>query len=387
MNPERVGLLFSQQNSQIVRVIIIHKVPPFNTGGAERVVWKTAKKFASSGHEVIFFSPNSEMDREPPDIRGIDFRWIETTNDPTQSQLEFFLRGSVKYPEVFNSVNPDLIYDNICPFPFHIAHFYGNVPVMSKVHAVYRMDSFSCKHHPLVKVGTILGEETYRLFSDERFVTNSKSTNERLSSLVNNRRNEIIANPIGIDTSNFEFNIAAESDTVLCLAKLTPRKDVSSLLEAWTDVEEQCPSANLVIAGSGPLESELRKKADSLNLSNVEFKGYVSDEEKQQLLSSSLIYVLPTIYEGFGLSNLEAMASGCPVISTETWGVKDYLIDGQNGLLVEPKSPGQLASALLRLLNERELVKKLAATGKETADEFPIEKALNRELALAEEYV
>lgn len=366
---------------------MIHKVPPFNRGGAEQILWRTAKRFAEEGHEIVFYSPTGNLDREPPDVQGIEFEWVSTSNTRTKSQLEFFVKGAIQYPSVFRSVDPDLVYDNICPFPFHIAHFYGDADLASKVHAIYRRDALTCKYHWAVKIGTILGEESYRTFSDELFITNSESTKRRLLKLVRKDKNDIEANPIGIDTSEFEFNLALESDTVLSLSKLNPRKNIGALLDAWVDVEATHPTAKLVVAGSGPLESKLRSRSADLGLSRVKFEGFVSEKRKQELLQTSLIYVLPTRYEGFGLSNLEAMASGCAVVSTDTWGVKDYLKHEEDGLAVEPKDPNQLSAAILRLLDDRELLRSVADSGRETASSYTMNESLEREVDIVNDYL
>lgn len=370
-----------------MKILVIHKVPPFNRGGAEQIIWRTAKRLAEEGHEIVFYSPTGSMDRDPPDISGIKFHWLSTSNTETRSQYEFFIKGASDYLSAFQSINPDLVYDNICPFPFHVAHFYGEVDVISKVHAIYRLDAITCKHHWPVKIGTILGEETYRLFSDELFVTNSKSTQERLSNIVDTDDNQIISNPIGIEPDDFNFCPDMGSDIVLSLSKLSPRKDIGTLLKAWKQVENEHSSAQLIIAGSGPLESELKSLAHELNLRRVNFEGFVSESRKHELLEKALIYTLPTLYEGFGISNLEAMASGCAVVSTNTWGVKDYLADGCNGIVIDKKSPNKLAKGILRLLNDRRLVKRLMRNGRETANLYTIQDSLDREVSIINRHV
>lgn len=368
-----------------MKILIVHKLPPFNRGGAEQVIWQTAKEFATQGHDITFFSPDAGKDRPQPEIDGIEFEWVPTSDDEFRSQFEFFLRGPIQYPRVYNKISPDIVYDNICPFPFHLAHIYGNSKVISKVHAVYRWDAIACKRHWATKVGTIMGEETYRIFSNELFITNSDSTSQRLEPLVS-RRNKIRTNPLGINLDRFDFTPNPNSNVVLSLSKLTPRKNIGTLLHAWQFVESEYPSAELVVAGSGPMESQLHDLKDKLQLNNVVFRGYVSEEEKKRLLRDCFAYVLPTIYEGFGLSNLEAMASGLVTISTDTWGVKDYLIDGENGIVVKPNDPKELSHGILRCLKNRSLATRLMQEGRTTAEKYTLEAYLQREVDLLNRY-
>ncbi|ACV12301.1 glycosyl transferase group 1 [Halorhabdus utahensis DSM 12940] len=370
-----------------MNVLIVNKRAPFEGRGAEQVIWEIGKRFAQAGHQVRFFCPDPTSDAEPPDFDGIDFSFVATADDPTRSMIELFARGPRHYPGVYRSFEPDVVYDNPSPFPFHLAHFYGSVPVISKVHAVYRRLAFDCKDHPLVQVGTVIGEETYRLFSGETFVTNSASTAERLEPLLDTDSNRLIENPIGIDADEFEYHVPDEPTEVVTVSKLSPRKRVGDLLRAWRHVERQTETVSLTVAGSGPLEDELHELAGDLGLDRVNFPGYVSESHKKGLLRDASIYVTPTIYEGFGISPLEAMASGCAVVSSDTWGVKDYIEDGVNGRLVPTRSPHQVATAVTDLLENDERRCSVAEHGRATAKVYSMDKSLDREVTVLENSV
>jgi len=294
--------------------------------------------------------------------------------------IEFFLRGLNRYRDTYRSFQPDIVYDNPSPFPFHAAHLIGDVPIINKVHAVYRSYAFDCKDHPLVKAGTLFGEESYRLFRGEHFITNSVSTATRLKKLVNTDKNELVANPIGINSDEFTFSVPDQSKHVLTISKLSPRKRVRDLLRAWNDVEEIHPDATLTIAGSGPLEAKLHSLRDNLKLQSVNFEGFVSESRKHKLLKQAAISAAPTLYEGFGLSVLEAMASGCTVVTSDTWGVKDFVNHGENGLMAQPKSPESFACELNYLLKNVDKRKKMARAGRETAEAYSMAASLDREL-------
>jgi glycosyltransferase involved in cell wall biosynthesis len=363
-----------------MNILIINKRAPFEGRGAEQVIWKIGKGLAANGHHVLFFTASPEEGANTPSIENLDFEFVQTSAKPTRGMIEFFLKAPTVYPSVYSRFEPDVVYDNPSPFPFHPAHIYGDAQVVNKVHAIYRSLAFSCKNHPLVKIGTIFGEETYRLFRDKYFITNSDSTAERLSKLVNKNRTRIFSNPIGIKASEFEFDFSLDSQQVTVISKMNSRKGIFYLLQAWERIMQRHPDANLVIAGSGPEAEQLQKLGVKLDLDRVEFAGYVTEEEKKELLRESAVFALPTLYEGFGITNLEAMASGCAVVSTDTWGVKDYLEHEKNGLAVAPKSTAELAEAVSRLLEDTEFRRHLAASGRRTAEQYSMEESLNREL-------
>lgn len=374
-----MALCFARESS--MRVLMINKRAPFEGRGAEQVIWRMGKRFAEAGHRVRFFCPVPTSEAVVPSVPGVDFSFIETSGDPTRSMIEFFVRGPLDYREVYRSFSPDIVYDNPSPFPFVPAHFYGDAEVVSKVHAIYRRLSFGCKDHPLVKVGTIVGEETYRIYRGEQFETNSESTSERLRELVDTTSNDVVANPIGIDSDEFEFEYRPDSDLVLSLSKLSPRKRLVDLLRAWPEVSSMVPTARLVIAGSGPQEEKLRRIAERQDLDRVSFAGFVSEERKHELLQEAAVFASPTLYEGFGISNLEAMASGCAVVSTDTWGIKDYLEHRLNGFRVPPRSPEELGDAIVELLQDEPLRKRVAHEGAKTAQQYPISESMDRALA------
>lgn len=367
-----------------MRTFLLNKRAPFEGRGAEQVIWRIGKRFAEAGHRVRFFCPTPDGSTGVPAISGIDFEFVETSADPTRGMIEFFLRGPCRYRTAYNDFRPDVVYDNPSPFPFHLAHTIGDTPVINKVHAVYRGHAFDCKDHPLVKLGTIVGEDSYRLFRGEHFVTNSVSTATRLKRLVDTEVNELVANPIGIDADAFECAIPDNSKHVLTISKLSPRKRVGDLLRAWVSVEENHPEATLTIAGSGPRADALRSLHDRLDLRNVTFEGFVSEARKHELLRRASVFAAPTLYEGFGLSVLEAMASGCAVVTADTWGLKDFVIDGENGLLAPPKAPERFATELNSVLSDADTRKRLARASRETAESYSMTDSLDRELSYLE---
>jgi glycosyltransferase involved in cell wall biosynthesis len=367
-----------------MKILMVNKRAPFEGRGAERVIWQIGKRFAEAGHRIRFFCPNPMSDTSVPNVDGIDFSFVETSEEPTRSMIEFFLLGPLEYRSVYSSCEPDVVYDNPSPFPFGLAHFYGDATVVSKVHAIYRRLAFSCKDHPLVKVGTVTGEETYRLYRNEHFVTNSESTATRLRSLVDTAANELVANPIGIDAEAFEWVVPEISKQVVTVSKLSPRKRISDLLQAWSTVERRHPDATLTIGGSGPLEDDLRALRDRLGLDTVCFEGFVREGRKHELLQQSAVFAAPTLYEGFGLSILEAMASGCAVATSDTWGVRDFVEHGINGVMAPPKSPDAFAEGLCQLLEDAGARKRFARAGRETAETYSMATSLDRELGYLE---
>jgi glycosyltransferase involved in cell wall biosynthesis len=104
--------------------------------------------------------------------------------------------------------------------------------------------------------------------------------------------------------------------------------------------------------------NDLIKKFDLADC--VLFTGKVANEDVPQYLVASDVFVLPSLYEGFGIVILEAMAAGLPVISTNVGGPPNILTEGVNGYLVEVKNCGQIADRVIQILNDQRLKEKMS---------------------------
>jgi glycosyltransferase involved in cell wall biosynthesis len=141
----------------------------------------------------------------------------------------------------------------------------------------------------------------------------------------------------------------AEPPEVLYAGRLSPEKGVLELVEA-------AQGLNLVVAGDGPLR-------DSVPFA----RGFVQHDELQQLYARAAVVACPSRREGFGVACLEAMAHGRPVVATGVGGLLDLVVDGETGIVVPPRDPATLRSALERLLADPELRRRLGMAGRDRA--------------------
>jgi glycosyltransferase involved in cell wall biosynthesis len=200
--------------------------------------------------------------------------------------------------------------------------------------------------------------------------------------------------PLGIDLAPFLEPDMAEvgglrerygSPLLLFVGKLRYYKGLHYLLEAMTDV-----SAKLLVVGSGPMETYWRKLAASLHLEEkVVFAGEVRDEDLPALYRAADIFVLPASErsEAFGLVQVEAMASGKPVVSTELGtGTSFVNLHNETGLIVPARDPLALRDALVKLLGNEALRLAMGRAGRERAlREFSLETMVKRVERLYEE--
>jgi glycosyltransferase involved in cell wall biosynthesis len=169
------------------------------------------------------------------------------------------------------------------------------------------------------------------------------------------------------------------------VGRLSPEKDVTTLLKAAALVVERHPSFRLQIAGAGPCGVELAALAGSLGLMDrVEFLGDVSDVPA--LLARASLFVLPSVTEGLPLTVLEAMACGLPVVATRVGGTPEAVADGVSGLLVPPREPGLLAGAILRVHGDAGFAAQMGLAGHQRAKaQFDVRTMVSRYESLYKE--
>ncbi len=141
-----------------------------------------------------------------------------------------------------------------------------------------------------------------------------------------------------------------EGPYLLSVCSLEPRKNLARLLEAWSMVKESDPRATLVIAGARGSASVFKAAHFKTIPSRVIFTGYVSDEDLPALYSGARAFVYPSLYEGFGLPVLEALASGTRVIAGNTTSLPE--VSGPSAVLVDPTSVHQIAAAMEKALTQ-----------------------------------
>jgi glycosyltransferase involved in cell wall biosynthesis len=150
----------------------------------------------------------------------------------------------------------------------------------------------------------------------------------------------------GIDLARFEYRGPKTDGPAVTVARLSPEKDVDTLLQAAALLVREWPGFRLAVAGDGPCLGNLRHRAAQLGLGErVHFLGQVQDVPT--LLAGARLFVLPSLSEGISLTILEAMARGLPVVATQVGGNPELVADGETGRLVPPRDPAALAQALL----------------------------------------
>ncbi len=161
---------------------------------------------------------------------------------------------------------------------------------------------------------------------------------------------------------------------IFTVATSFERKNLERLLKSFAILIRKNIEVMLVIAGSTNIEERLSKEVVKLGLQkNVYFAGYCDADHLSYLYNKAEVFVFPSLYEGFGLPVIEAMACGCPVITSNVSALPE--VSGNAALLVNPYSVDQLAESMEKVLIDSQLRQRLRADGLIRAKEFSWEKS------------
>jgi glycosyltransferase involved in cell wall biosynthesis len=174
----------------------------------------------------------------------------------------------------------------------------------------------------------------------------------------------------------------ARAPTVLCVARMYPRKRVADLLHAAVHLRARIPDVRIRIVGEGPEYVRLRALHAQLGVGDtVTFLGNVSRQALAVEYVGAHCFCLPTVQEGFGLVFLEALAAGLPVVACRAAAVPEVVEDRRTGLLVNPRAPEELAMAMETLLRNPGLRAQMGDAGRRRVEAFDLQPVAARFVA------
>ncbi|WP_102344934.1 glycosyltransferase family 4 protein [Bacillus sp. Marseille-P3661] len=247
-----------------------------------------------------------------------------------------------------------------------------NIPLIWTVHST-EFDRAAGK--PLNPIIFSIEQEAVR--TAQHTIAVSKRTKQILVDNYRANPDQITTIYNGIDVTAFEQMRSRDYQTidgyVLFLGRLTGQKAPDDFLEAANLVLSERDDIRFMFAGDGDLLNKLRLKARRQKIHDrVEFKGNVTGQDLLECYKNAVIFALPAKSEPFGITVLEAMASGIPTIISTTTGVGEIV---KNVLVIEPGKPRELAKAIIKILDNPTLRQTLGQKGAEEAETWSWRKA------------
>lgn len=346
--------------------ILVQAFPPRHLAGMEIATYNIAKHLVRRGHEVhVITSLDEGLSRESME----DGFYVHRITLPKVRFLRIILFW-IKVLMALKKIKPDIVHAQ-------------SIGVGT---SGFLVKSFLKK--PYVVWGR--GSDVYRSWMFKKPISKLVLKNaDAVIALTEDMKKEIemICNknvfviPNGIDIKRFKnlskenirkrLKITNDEKIIIFVGRLEDIKGVKYLIEAMKSIKQKDKNIKLMLVGDGEDRGKLERLVKELDLEeNVIFIGKVPNEKVPEYMVVSDVFVLPSLSESFGIVNLEAMASGLPIVATKVGGLPEIIKDGENGFLVEPKNTKEITEKVLLLLEDIELNKRIAEKNKEEVKKY-----------------
>jgi glycosyltransferase involved in cell wall biosynthesis len=179
------------------------------------------------------------------------------------------------------------------------------------------------------------------------------------------------------------LGIPTGAPLVVQVAQLVGHKDPLNFVRALAHVRAASPNVHALLVGDGPLRADVEREIHELGLEDaVHVAGYRNDADS--LLAAATVATLSSREEGMGSVLLDALAFGRAIAATRAGGIPEVIVDGESGLLAEPRDPTALGNVILRLLNDDGLRERLRANAPARAAEFSLERMADLTMSVYE---
>lgn len=215
-------------------------------------------------------------------------------------------------------------------------------------------------------------------YSVTTVIVNANAISDRLTLFRDMPPSKAVVVYNGLEECTYFPELAVKSDkyfVIGCIARMDAAKGVFYLLDAFSMLVDKYPQMRLELVGSGDALDTLVRQVEAMGLGDkVIFSGHFSGDVKT-LLANFDVYAFPSLWEGFPYSILEAMRSGCAIVSTDVGGIKEAITNNTEGILVAPKSSIALANAIEFLFQNEVIRKQLSDNArKKFNEEFTLNK-------------
>lgn len=343
-----------------MKILIVNKFCPLHprAGGAEKNILEIFSRIGER-HEVVLLSalfPGAPKEEIYKNIHIIRFGLPKSENVvSTLIFLPFILRKYLK------RMKPDILFEDMSVVPFFTPLLYPKQKKVVMVHGLNGKHFFSSQRFPYSLFGYMGEKLLFIFYRKETIITVSKWVCERLLRYGFKNVHTVLN---GVDEFFFQNKKNyTPRPTILFLGRIEGRKGVDLLLRTFPFVEEKVPSVRYIIAGrrfyfGEPkwLKKTLDYFQDHYSNGKIEFTGYVSEEKKQELMSTAWLFAVPSLTEGYGIVALEANATGTFVIANDVEGLQEVVKNNETGILTDCYNPHHFAKSIIEQLNVQKLI-------------------------------
>ena len=333
------------------RVLVLNERDPLHpkAGGAEVHVAEISRRLNAMGYEITQLATGFSGSARQERAYGMSVRRL----GPLAS---YYPRAVLETIVQTRRDRYDVVVEHLCKVPF-CAPAYSKVPVIAVNHHLFGKSAFLQVPWPIAATVVSIEKLIPHLYRDTRFLAVSDSSKlDLVERGIPAERIDLLYNGITFPTLA-PRPMNERPRRIVYLGRLEPYKRIDLMLRAAVKVREHFDDLEIVVIGRGSERQALERLSRELGLGErVRFAGFVSDAERDALLSDARVCVCPSVKEGWGITVIEANALGVPVVATDAPGLRDAVRHRRTGLLVPDGElelfVAGLASAVENLLSD-----------------------------------
>ena len=348
-------------------------------------VLQLSKELVNKGHEVQVFSSNLSKERSKTTVSSYDLvEGIEARRFKVFKIPRVF-SGYVPSPSFVKALlgsDADIIHaHSYVYFPTYVSAFSKAIKKTVLVLTTHQPPTQSAFQNQLLMnmYNNSIGKFALGIADGIIAITELEKT--FLAKVAGVQLKKIKVIPEGVDLKQFHPKgvKSKKKKEILYVGRLSSEKGLLYLIDAVPKVISKYPSAKFVFVGEDcGIKQAITERAQEHEVEqNIEFLEPKFGADLAGVYRNANLFVLPSLYETFGLVILEAMASGLPVIATKVGGVPTLIKDGYNGYLVSPGDSNALAEEIIRLLSSHSLYKRMSKHNIETAKHYSWKRIVN----------
>lgn len=351
-----------------LRIALVTNVYYPHVGGIQEHIYHLGIELKKRGHHVKVITGSTGENSAPEGIDVIRIgRVIQYPANRSFSKMTVCFGIKGKMIKIYKKEKFDIVHVHgvLSPFLPLYSHLLSNTTTIQTFHAQFEMST------------------GYNIF--KKLLQKCMKKIDACIAVSNAARNSIAKYlpgdytiiPNGIDTERFNpkqkrlKKFKGKSPVILFVGRFEPRKGLKYLFLSFNQIIEKIPDAILVVIGEGRLKDYYKSFLSKHALKNIFFEGKVSMEVLPSYFTSCDIFCSPSYTgESFGITLLEALSSGKPVIASDIPGYRTVIKDGYNGVLVPPRKPSAITDAVLRITKDDRLKKRLIDNGLQSVKKY-----------------
>jgi len=364
------------------RILVLNERDPANpmTGGAETHVFEIFRRLAARGHEVTLLAASFHGCAREEIVQGVRVRRLAD---------RYLYYGLVPWAARREAARgKDVVVDVLNKLPF-LSPWLVPLPCLAIVHHLFGTTAFRQVPLPVALVSWLLEKLIPLAYRDTPMLAISPSTKADLVARgLDGARIHVVPPGIDKDTHRAVDDGLAREPVVLWIGRLEPYKRADLVIDAMKQVREAIPAATLVIVGAGSARGGLEARVRRQGLADcVRFTGFVPEDEKIAWIRRAAVLVQTSEKEGWGMTVIEANVCNTVAVASDVPGLRDSVRHAESGLLYRYGDRNALVDALVRVLGDTELRRRLIRGGKQWGDRFGWDEVADDTAALIEEAI